>query len=194
MGFGADWSRQRYTLDDTLNRCVNETFTKMYDAGLIYRGHRIVGTGIKTRNHRGRRRSCPTRRNHQVLYLQYGPFQISTARPETKFGDKYVVMHPDDERYKQYKHGSTFEAEWINGTVTASVIKDEAVDPSFGTGVMTSPLARPHRLRDRQRYGLREEQVIDFDGTLLPIAARVCWYADQARPLIVEKLEKKASG
>ncbi len=69
--------------------------------------------------------------------FQYGPFEIGTARPETKFGDKYVVMHPDDKRYAKYKHGDTFEAEWINGPVTATVIKDRAVDPKFGTGVMT---------------------------------------------------------
>ena len=64
-------------------------------------------------------------------------FNIGTARPETKFGDKYVVMHPDDERYAKYKHGEKIEVDWISGKVTATIIKDEAADPLFGSGVMT---------------------------------------------------------
>lgn len=193
MGFSADWSRQRYTLDDTLNRCVNETFTKMYSAGLIYRGHRIVNWDPKLETTVADDEVVRQEETTKFYTFQYGPFQISTARPETKFGDKYVVMHPDDERYHQYKHGDTFEAEWINGKVTASVIKDEAVDPSFGTGVMTITPWHDHTdFEIAERHGLEKEQVIDFDGTLLPIAEEFAGMPiEKARPLIVEKLEKK---
>ncbi|OVE78785.1 valine--tRNA ligase, partial [bacterium G20] len=137
MGASVDWSRARYTLDDALNRLVNEVFVKMYNDGLIYRGHRIVNwdpnleTTVSDDEVEHKEEKAP------FYTLQYGPFKIGTARLETKFGDKYVVMHPDDKRYTQYKHGDTFEADWINGKVTATIIKDEAVDPAFGTGVMT---------------------------------------------------------
>jgi valyl-tRNA synthetase len=137
MGASADWTRLRYTLDDALNRCVNETFVKMYNDGLIYRGSRIVNwdpvleTNISDDEVEYKEEKAP------FYTFQYGPFQIGTARPETKFGDKYVVMHPDDKRYAEYKQGDTFEAEWINGPVTATIIKDTAIDPEFGTGVMT---------------------------------------------------------
>jgi valyl-tRNA synthetase len=125
--------------------------------------------------------------------FQYGPFQISTARPETKFGDKYVVMHPDDKRYKKYKHGDTFEAEWINGPVTATVIKDKAVDPEFGTGVMTiTPWHDAVDFEIAERHELEKQQIIDYDGKLLSIAGEFAGMPiEKARPLIVEKLQKK---
>lgn len=137
MGASVDWSRGRYTLDEALNRTVNEVFVKMYKDGLIYRGHRIVNWDPKSETTVSDDEVVHKEEKAPFYTLQYGPFKIGTARPETKFGDKYVVMHPSDKRYAQYKHGDTFEAEWINGKVKATVIKDEAVDPAFGTGVMT---------------------------------------------------------
>ncbi len=193
MGASCDWSRVRYTLDDALNRCVNEVFIKMHNDGLIYRGHRIVNWDPNLET---------TVSDDEVVYkeektplytFQYGPFQISTARPETKFGDKYVVVHPDDKRYARYKHGETFEAEWINGRVTATVIKDEAVDPAFGTGVMTITPWHDHTdFEIAERHQLDKEQIIDFHGKLLPIAREFAGMdMHDARPKIVEKLEKK---
>ncbi|HSX30418.1 MAG TPA: valine--tRNA ligase [Candidatus Saccharimonadales bacterium] len=193
MGASCDWSRLRYTLDDALNRCVNETFAKMYSDGLIYRGARIVNWDPNLQT---------TISDDEVEYAEettpfytfkYGPFEIGTARPETKFGDKYVVMHPDDKRYKKYKHGDTFVAEWINGPITATVIKDEAIDPKFGTGVMT--ITPWHSLADfeiAERHGLDKVQVIDFHGKLLPIAEEFAGMnIAEARPKMVEKLAKK---
>lgn len=193
MGASADWSRQRYTLDDALNRCVNETFVKMYNDGLIYRGHRIVNWDPNLQT---------TVSDDEVIYqeekssyytLKYGPFEISTARPETKFGDKYVVMHPDDERYAKYKHGDTFQAEWINGQVTATVIKDKAIDPKFGTGVMTITPWHSHiDFEIAERHNLDKEQIIDFEGKLMPIAGEFEGMdITGARPKIIEKLERK---
>ncbi|HXE09824.1 MAG TPA: class I tRNA ligase family protein, partial [Verrucomicrobiae bacterium] len=125
--------------------------------------------------------------------FQYGPFQIGTARPETKFGDKYVVMHPDDIRYAKYKHGDTFQAEWINGPITATVIKDESVDPKFGTGVMTiTPWHSQIDFEIAERHKLDKEQIIDFHGKLLPIAGEFAGMdIKEARPKIVEKLKGK---
>src|SRR5690606_33331808 len=125
--------------------------------------------------------------------FKYGPFEIGTARPETKFADKYVVMHPNDERYKAYQHGQQIEVEWSNGPITATIIKDEAADPEFGTGVMTiTPWHSVIDFEIAERHNLDKEQIIDLNGRLLPIAQEFAGMSiDEARDKIVEKLEKK---
>lgn len=193
MGASVDWSRARYTLDPSLNRSVNEVFVKMYHDGLIYRGNRIVNWDPNLETNVSDDEVTYKEEQGKFYTFQYGPFKISTARPETKFGDKYVVMHPDDERYKQYEHGSTFEAEWINGKVIATVIKDEAVDPQFGTGVMTiTPWHDQTDFDIAERHKLDREQIIDFHGKLLPIAGEFAGLPIlEARPKIVAKLKDK---
>ncbi len=193
MGASCDWTRLKYTLDDSLSRCVNETFTRMYNDAIIYRGFRIVNWDPNLETTVSDDEVEHKEEQTNFYTFQYGPFKISTTRPETKFGDKYVVMHPDDERYAQYNHGDTFEADWLNGRVTAIIIKDEAVDPAFGTGVMT--ITPWHDITDfeiAERHGLDKEQVIDFHGNLLPIAQEFCGMPiAEARPKIVAKLKEK---
>ncbi len=193
MGSSCDWSRERYTFEPSLNRIVNEVFKKMYDDGLIYRGHRIVNWDPKLQTTVSDDEIEWIEEKSPFYTFQYGPFQIGTVRPETKFGDKYVVMHPDDERYTQYKHGDTFECEWINGPIRATVIKDEAVDPAFGTGVMTiTPWHTQIDFEIAERHGLEKEQIIGFDGRLLAIAGEFeGMKIDDARLKIVEKLAAK---
>ena len=193
MGASADWTRLRYTLDDALSRCVNETFLKMYQDGLIYRGHRIVNWDPNLQTTVSDDEVEHEDETTKFYTFQYGPFQIGTARPETKFGDKYVVMHPDDKRYAKYKHGDTFEAEWINGAITATVIKDDAIDPKFGTGVMTITPWHSHvDFEIAERHGLDKEQIIDSHGKLMPIAQEFAGMdIAEARSKIVEKLDKK---
>ena len=193
MGCSCDWSREAYTMDEPRHRLVREVFCKMFADDLIYRGHRIVNWDPKLQTNVSDDEVEWEDRTDPFYTFQYGPFQIATVRPETKFGDKYVVVHPDDKRYAQYKHGETFECEWINGPITATVIKDEAVDPEVGTGAMT--ITPWHSVVDSEiaeRHGLDKEQVIDFDGKLLPIAGEFAGMkiAD-AREKIVEKLDKK---
>ncbi|GAC1501039.1 MAG: valine--tRNA ligase [Candidatus Saccharimonadales bacterium] len=193
MGASADWTRLRYTLDDALNRCVNETFMKMYHDGLIYRGDRIVNWDPNLETTISDDEMAYIEETGSFYTLKYGPFEIGTARPETKFGDKYVVMHPDDKRYAKYKHGDTFVAEWINGPVTATIIKDEAVDPKFGTGVMTITPWHSHvDFEIAERHNLDKQQIIDFHGKLLPVAGEFEGQTiEEARPNIVRKLEHK---
>lgn len=193
MGSSCDWSRERYTFDEERNRAVNTLFQMMFEDGLIERGDRIVNwdpvmqTTVSDDEIEWKEEVVP------FYTFQYGPFQIGTVRPETKFGDKYVVMHPEDERYRQFSHGDTFECEWINGPVKATIIKDESIDPSFGTGVMTiTPWHTQVDFDIAERHGLDREQVIGYDGKLLPIAGEFAGMSiDDARPKIVEKLRKK---
>ncbi|MEM6997287.1 MAG: valine--tRNA ligase [Patescibacteria group bacterium] len=193
MGFSADWSRLKFTLDQDVIDTVYETFKQMHKDGHIYRGRRIVNW-------------CPNchaafadievereEREDPFYTFKYGPFEIGTARPETKFGDKYVVMHPDDERYSDYKHGDTFETEWINGPITATVIKDEAIDMKFGTGAMTiTPWHDATDFEIAERHNLDKQQIIDENGNLLEIAEEFTGMPiTEARDKIVEKLERK---
>jgi len=194
MGASCDWSRERYTMDPSLSRCVNEVFVKMYNDGLIYRGHRIVNWDPKMQTTVADDEMEYVERKEPYWTFQYGPFQISTSRPETKFGDKYVVVHPDDKRYAKYKDGETFECEWINGKIKATVIKDaEIIDPEFGTGCMTvTPWHDKADFDLAERHKLDKEQVIDYEGKLLPIAGEFeGMHIEEARPKVVEKLEEK---
>ncbi len=193
LGASCDWSREKFTLDPVVVKEVQKTFQKMYDDGLVFRGKRIVNWCTKHQTTLSDVETTGDPKQDPLYYLQYGPFVISTARPETKFGDKYVVMHPDDSRYEQYKHGDTFEAEWINGTVTATVIKDDSIDMEFGTGVMTiTPWHDPIDFEIAQRHDLAKEQVIDLRGKLLPIAGEFAGMKiKEARPKIIEKLQAK---
>ncbi|PLX27305.1 valine--tRNA ligase [Candidatus Parcubacteria bacterium] len=193
MGTSMDWSREYYSLDEDRNLAVRKAFKKMYDEGLIYRGDRIVNWDPKMQSNVSDIEVVRKEEKASFYYFQYGPFVIGTSRPETKFGDKYVVMHPDDKRYKDYKHGDTFECEWINGKIVATIIKDEAVDPEFGTGVMT--ITPWHDATDffmAERHNLDKEQVIDLDGNLMSIAGEFSgMHILDARPKIVEKLKEK---
>ncbi len=193
MGASVDWSRERYTLDESMNQVVNRVFVKMYEDGLMYRGHRIVNWDPKGQTTVADDELEYVSEKAPFYTFKYGPFEIGTARPETKFGDKYVVMHPDDRRYSQYKHGDTFTAEWINGPVTATVIKDASIDMAFGTGVMTiTPWHDATDFEIAERHALDKQQIIGFDGRLLDVAGEFAGMAiDEARPKIVEKLAAK---
>lgn len=193
MGASVDWSREAYTLDEKRSLAVRTAFKKMYDGGLIYRGNRMVNWDPKMQTTVSDDEIEWKEETSPLYYLKYGPFTIATARPETKFGDKYVVMHPDDKRYKKYKHGETLDLEWINGPVTATIIKDKSIDMEFGTGVMT--ITPWHDQADNDiasRHKLPFEQIIDANGKLLPIAGEFSGlHIKKARPLIVEKLQNK---
>src|SRR3989344_2811545 len=193
MGASLDWSRYAYTLDEKRNEAVATAFKRMYDANLIYRGHRIINWDPKGQTTISDDEILYQEEKATFYYLKYGPFTIGTARPETKFGDKYVVMHPNDPRYADWKDGQHIDLEWINGPITATVVKDESIDMEFGTGVMT--ITPWHSMVDfdiAERHDLDKEQIIDEYGKLLPIAGEFFGMKiTEARSKIVEKLRAK---
>lgn len=193
MGASIDWSRLAFTLDKERELAVYTAFKKMYEDGLIYRGHRIVNWDPKGQTTISDDELVYVEEKTKFYYFKYGPFIIGTARPETKFGDKYVVMHPDDPRYKNYRHGQKFETEWINGPITATVIKDESIDMNFGTGVMTiTPWHSTVDFDIATRHNLDKEQIIDKYGKLLPVAGEFAGMKiTDARSKIVDKLRSK---
>lgn len=193
MGSSLDWSRYAYTMDEKRYAAVMEAFVRMYDSGLIYRGDRIVNWDPKLQTTVSDDEIEYVEQKDAFYHFKYGPFDIGTVRPETKFGDKYVVMHPDDARYAEYKHGQQIELEWINGPITATIIKDVAADMEFGSGVMTiTPAHSGIDFEIAQRHKLDVERVIDDRGILLDIAGEFKGqHIKKARPLIVEKLKAK---
>ena len=193
MGSSCDWSREKFTLDDSVIKTVYNTFKKLHDDKLLYRGLRSINWCPKHQTAFSNLELEHEERTEPFYYLKYGPFTIGTSRPETKFGDKYVVMHPDDKRFGEYKHGQKIEVEWINGPITATVIKDEASDPDIGSGVMTiTPWHSAIDFEIAKRHNLDYEQIIDERGKLLPIAGEFSGMPiKEAREKIVEKLRKK---
>jgi len=193
MGASLDWSREAFTLDEHRSLAVRTAFKKMYEDGLIYRGHRIVNWDTKGQTVISDDELVYEENKGKFYTFKYGPFEIGTARPETKFGDKYVVVHPDDPRYKDWEHGQKFTAEWINGPIEAVVIKDEIIDMEFGTGVMTiTPWHSHEDFALAEKYKLDKEQIIDKYGKLLPIAQEFSGMKiKEAREKIVEKLKEK---
>ena len=193
LGASCDWSREKFTLDPEIVKTVQQTFDKMFKDGLVYRGDRIVNWCAKHQTSLSEVETEFEERTEAYYYLQYGPFVISTSRPETKFGDKYVVMNTKDERYKEYKDGQKIELEWINGPITTTVIKDDSVDMEFGTGVMTiTPWHSQVDFEIAERHNLDKEPIIDWKGKLLPIAGEFEGiHISKARPMIIEKLKEK---
>lgn len=193
MGASCDWSREKFTLDPDIVTEVQKTFQKMYEDDLVYRGKRIINWCAKHQTSLSEVETEFIEKTEPFYYFQYGPFVIATSRPETKFGDKYVVMHPEDKRYADYQHGQKIDLEWINGPITATVIKDEAIDMEFGTGVMTiTPWHDAVDFEIAERHGLEKEQIIDERGKLLPIAGEFAGMKiAEARPKIIEKLAGK---
>ncbi|MFY9825817.1 MAG: valine--tRNA ligase [Thermoanaerobaculia bacterium] len=171
MGSSCDWSRERYTMDPQLNRCVTEVFGRMFRDGLIYRGARIVNwdPGLLTTvsDDEIEHREVEAR----FYTLRYGPFLVGTSRPESKLGDTAVAVHPGDERYRQYV-GKTYEVPWPKGpTITVRVVADESVDPKVGTGVLgVTPAHSQIDFEIAQRHGLPLIPVIGEDGRMLPAA------------------------
>lgn len=193
MGASCDWSREKFTLDQDIVNTVHQTFNKMYADELLYRGKKIVSWCPKHQTSFSDLEIIDEERVEKFYYLKYGPFVIGTSRPETKFGDKYVVVHPDDKRYSDYEHGQKIELEWINGPITATVIKDESIDMGFGTGAMTiTPWHDAADFAIAEKHNLSKEQVIDEKGRLLSLAGEFAGMKIlEAREKIIEKLAQK---
>jgi valyl-tRNA synthetase len=191
MGASTDWDTNRFTLDAKVVERVYTTFRKMYDEGLIYRGNRIVNWTVKYRTAYSDIEVVHEDRVDPLYYIKYGPITIATVRPETKFGDKTIVVHPEDPRYTEFI-GQSYEVMIATGEkVMMNVIADEAIKPEFGTGAMTiTPAHDPIDFEIAQRHNLPITPVIGLDGKLLPIAGEFAGMkAAEARKLIAEKLQ-----
>lgn len=166
LGASCDWSREKFTLDADIVRTVYDTFKRLFDGGLAYRGARPVNWSTKYQTSLSDLETKTIERKDPLYYLKYGPFVLATVRPETKFGDTAVAVHPDDPRYKEWI-GKEIEFEGLIGTVRLKVVADEYVDPEFGTGVVKiTPSHDPNDFEVAQRHNLPLNEVIDQYGKL----------------------------
>ncbi len=139
-GFSVDWSRYRYTMDEASVRATREAFVRLFDAGLIYRGERIVNWDPRLRTAISNLEVVHREEEATLLYLEYpwadgspGGIVVATVRPETIFGDVAVAVHPDDERHRAAL-GRTVRVPLTDRVVP--VIADAAIDRAFGNGAL----------------------------------------------------------
>lgn len=190
IGASADWSRFTFMLDDDIVDTVLETFEQLHRDDLLYRDSRLVNYCTKCGTGYSDLEVEHEETTSQLYYLQYGPFEVATTRPETMFGDVAIAVHPDDKRYLEYV-GDTIEVELPHTTLELKVIADEAVDPEFGSGaVKVTPL---HDETDFQIWKRHEaelakpEAVISFDGKLTELAGPLTGSSLYANPTAREK-------
>ncbi|MEX2514771.1 MAG: valine--tRNA ligase [Candidatus Paceibacterota bacterium] len=194
MGASVDWSREAFTLDEAREKAVRTAFRRMYEAGLIYRGDRVInwdpvgGTTVSDDevDHVEETGSFWTFR-----YDADFPIAVSTTRPETKLGDTAIAVHPDDERYAEYV-GQTLEANFLGVDLEIQVVADDEIDPDFGTGAVGVTPA--HSMTDwdiAKRHDLPLKQVIGEDGRMTAAAGDFAGMTvNEARKAIVEKLDE----
>ena len=166
LGASCDWSKLVFTLDEKVINTVYSTFKRLWDDGLIYRGERLVNYCTYHQTSFADIEVAYTEEKSPLYYIKYGPFELATTRPETKFGDTAVAVHPDDERYKNWV-GKTVVVQGVNGDFHVKVIADKFVDPEFGTGVVK--ITPAHSFDDwevAQRHSLPAKRVIDADGKM----------------------------
>jgi len=192
LGFSLDWDRLKFTMDEDIVKIVHRTFKKLYDDGLVYRDLRLVnyctynGTSFSDLEVVYEDRVSP------LYYIKYGPLVLATTRPETKFGDTAVAVHPEDARYKKYI-GQEIEIETVLGKAKIKVIADKMVDMNFGTGVVKiTPAHDFNDFETGKRHNLPMRQVIGFDGKMNHFAGEFeGLYVKQARKAVVEKMQEK---
>lgn len=192
LGCSCDWSREKFTLDPEISQLVLATFVRMHKEGLVYRGYRIVNWCPRCRSTLSNLELEWQERKDPLYFIKYGPFTLATVRPETKFGDTAIAVHPDDKRYSEYV-GQEIEAEGLLGKFKLKVISDEAVDKDFGTGVIkVTPGHDPLDWEIGQRHNLEVKTVIDFDGCLTGLAGPYqSMKVAQARERVVADLQAK---
>ncbi|HIS03469.1 MAG TPA: valine--tRNA ligase [Candidatus Pullichristensenella avicola] len=192
LGVSCDWSRERFTMDEGLSRAVRETFVRLYEKGLIYRGARIINW-------------CPTCKtalsDAEVEYVEqdshlwhirypgaHGDIVVATTRPETMLGDTGVCVNPADERYRDMV-GKTVTLPIMNREIP--IVADDYADLEFGTGaVKMTPAHDPNDFEVAQRHDLPIIRVLNDDGTMNENAGKFAGMTREAcREAVVEELK-----
>jgi valyl-tRNA synthetase len=175
LGTSPDWSRERFTMDEGLSKTVTETFVRLYNEGLIYRGKRLVNWDPKLHTAVSDLEVVQEEEDGFMWHIRYPLAEpdkarglthltVATTRPETMLGDVAVMVHPEDERYK-HLIGKMVKLPLCNREIP--IIADEYVDMEFGTGVVKVTPA--HDFNDYavgQRHKLPMISVLSLDGKI----------------------------
>ncbi len=196
LGCSCDWSRERFTMDEGYSKAVKEVFVRLYEDGLIYRGHRIINW-------------CP--RCHTALsdievehqdvegglwHIRYGLADetgylvIATTRPETLLGDTAVAVNPNDDRYK---HLIGKEAVLPLVGRRLPIVGDEHVDPAFGTGALkVTPAHDPNDFEIGERHNLEQVNIFGPDAHINENGGKFAGMERfEARKAVIEALKEE---
>lgn len=170
LGSSCDWSRERFTMDEGLSRAVRENFVRLYEAGLIHRGMRLVNWSPALQTALANDEVEPEEVQGNLWRLRYTAadasftIDVETTRPETFFGDTAVAVHPDDARYRGLI-GKKVKLPIIGREIP--IIADEHADPTKGSGaVKITPAHDPNDYQVGLRHGLDMPTVMNRDGTM----------------------------
>ena len=207
LGDTVDWSREYFTMDDKRSKVVTETFVKLYEQGLIYRGKRLVNWDPVLQSAVSDLEVENEEKDGSLWHIAYpladgsGQLVVATTRPETMLGDVAVMVHPEDERYK-HLIGQTVTLPLVGRQIP--IIADEYVDKEFGTGVVkVTPAHDQNDYAVGQRHGLPMICVLTQTATINDnapekyrgldrFAARKAVVADlEAQGLLVETKKHK---
>ncbi|VWX56999.1 valyl-tRNA synthetase [Burkholderiales bacterium 8X] len=170
MGDSVDWSREYFTMDEKLSTVVTDTFVKLYEEGLIYRGKRLVNWDPVLKTAVSDLEVESEEEDGFLWHIAYpledgsGQLTVATTRPETMLGDTAVMVHPEDERYKAFI-GRHVRLPLVDRLIP--IIADEYVDRNFGTGVVkVTPAHDPNDYAVGQRHKLESLTVLDLDARI----------------------------
>ena len=196
MGISVDYSKERFTLDEGLNRAVNEVFIRLYNKGLIYRGERIINWDPEQMTALSTEEVIYKEDKGAFYHIKYfiegtdDYLDIATTRPETLFGDTAVAVNPKDKRYK-HLIGKNVILPVVNKLIP--IVGDEHADPEFGTGVVKiTPAHDPNDFEVGNRHNLERIVVMNPDATMNENAGKYKGLTrEECREQLVKDLEKE---
>lgn len=175
LGASASFEDYKFTLDEKIVSTVIDTFVKLNQDGLIYRANKLVNYCPKCGTAFSNLEVKHTSNFSPLYYIKYGPLTLATTRPETKFADIALAVHPTDPRYKRYHH-QTIRVKDLEKDLELKVIPDDFVDPQFGTGVVKiTPL---HDFNDFEFYQRHQDELpvpqlaVNHEGRLTAITGK----------------------
>ncbi len=195
LGSSCDWTRERFTMDEGLSKTVTESFVRLYNEGLIYRGKRLVNWDPKLHTAVSDLEVLSEEEDGFLWHIRYpltdgsGSLTVATTRPETMLGDTAVMVHPDDMRY-QHMIGKTVKLPLTDREIP--IIADSYVDMAFGTGcVKVTPAHDFNDYAVGQRHHLPLISILTLDAKINDNAPEKYRGLDrfEARKVIVDDLE-----
>ena len=198
IGCAADWSRTYFTLDEGLSRAVRETFVRLYEQGLVYRGHYIINWCPRCLTALSNEEAEKEEVDGKLWHLRYpladgsGHLTVATTRPETMLGDTAVAVHPDDERYRHLV-GQQIRLPLVDRLIP--IVADDAVDPAFGSGaVKVTPAHDPTDFEIGRRHSLPSIDVMTPEARISLAAPDRFQGLDRTRPRRQVVAEFEAAG
>ena len=174
LGLSLDYTKERFTLDDGLNKAVNHVFISLYNKGLLYQGERIINWDCQAKTALSNIEVEHKDVEGAFYYFKYpfvdgdGGVVIATTRPETMFADQAIMVHPDDPRYKNLIGKKVYIP---STTIQIPIIADEYVDMNFGSGcVKVTPAHDPNDFEVGKRHNLKMPLCMNDDGTMNEMA------------------------